>query len=110
MANDFSFAVAPGGVDTGLVATGSTITDALQLVATVNVFATVAASTGAKLPSGLGRGTLVVIRNGGATPLTLYPSASTGSINGGASFSVTNAKTALVYALGSDSFIGVLSA
>lgn len=69
-------------LDTGLVATGSSHTDALALVSSSNLFATVASSTGCKLPAVVAKGAIVRILNGGANVLTVYPP-SGGKINGG---------------------------
>lgn len=68
-------------IDTGLVATGSNSAGALALVSSVNVFATVASSTGARLPVGF-EGASVRIRNGGTNTLLPYPPTG-GTLNGG---------------------------
>lgn len=60
---------------TGLVAQGSTQATALPLQAVYNVFATVAASTGAILPAGVPKNSEVVVKNGGANALAVYPPA-----------------------------------
>lgn len=88
---------------TALTAAGSTKADALQLAASSNVFGTVGASTGAKLPAPSGSAP-VVIYNGGANALTVYSYSSTDTINAlsaGAGFSVTNAKAAIFWPAGS---------
>lgn len=85
-------------VKTGLTATGTTITDALQLVGTINVLTTVAASTGAKLPSTVDVGGEVKVENRGAETLTLYPPTSAGTLNGetaGAGLSVATVEMAI---------------
>lgn len=56
----------------GITATGSTQNDAFQIVSSSTIFGTVAASTGAILPSAHGKG-LYTIFNGGANALTIYP-------------------------------------
>lgn len=79
--------------NTGLTATGSTQGGALALTSNFSVFGTVAASTGAILPS---RGTGMVV-NGGASTLTLYPPVG-GNINGGtlnAGISIPAGKSAI---------------
>ena len=68
-------------VATGLTAAGTGQSDALEVTASLNVFSTVAASTGAKLNSGAGAGDVQIIYNGGANPLTVYPHSSA-AING----------------------------
>lgn len=67
---------------TGLVAQGASQATAWPIQAVFNVFATVAASTGAILPTFLSKNTEVVIKNGGANALTVYPGVGY-SINGG---------------------------
>lgn len=69
---------------TTLTAAGTTITDALQLTATYNNVTTAAANTGVKLwnPAS-GVGTVIVVRNGGASNLKVYPANTSGTINGG---------------------------
>lgn len=61
-----------GTVQTGLTATGSTQGTALALPADVNNVTTVAASTGVVLPA-MNPGDEIVVRNGGANALLLYP-------------------------------------
>lgn len=70
-------------VSTGLTATGTTINDALQLTRLVNVFSTVGASTGCKLPSTTPIGQEVIVQNNGANALNLFPPTSSGTLNGG---------------------------
>jgi hypothetical protein len=70
--------------------------DALALVQGVNVFSTVAANSGGRLPVAGASGPIAVC-NAGANALLVYP-ATGQNINGGSangSFSVTNAKSAL---------------
>lgn len=69
-------------VGTGLVATGSSITDALALTKIVNVVATTAGSTGVKLPN-VDIGVEIIVQNNGANALNLYPPSSAGTLNGG---------------------------
>ncbi len=58
-------------VESGIVATGTTVADAFQLKATINQLATVAASTGVKLPlANIGQS--VTIYNDGASAVTIY--------------------------------------
>lgn len=60
---------------TGLTAQGNSQATGLNLPGLYNVFSTVAASTGAVLPfapSG-GEDTEVMVRNGGASALSVYP-------------------------------------
>src|SRR5580698_2508933 len=69
------------GPSTGLVATGANQAAALSLISTMNIFATVAASTGALLPNPDGKDVIIVVNNG-ANPLSVYPQG-TQTINGG---------------------------
>ena len=81
---------------TALKATGSTKAGALALAATMNVFGTVSSGTGASLPPASGSA-MVTIYNGGSNALAVYTGNSTDVINAlsaGASFSVTNGKSA----------------
>lgn len=69
-----------GAIATGLTATGTVITDAFDMVADVNVFGTVAANTGAQLPS-CELGDSLWVYNGGASTLKVYPDSSSAQIN-----------------------------
>lgn len=102
------------GVDTpntALTGAGTVSTDALLLTSGVSQFTTVASGSGARLPPAAGQGPFLIV-NGGANALLVYP-ASGEKINYGTAttgtFSVTNAKTALFYPIGSG-WIGILSA
>lgn len=78
---------------TGLTAAGTTITDALQLTSVYNNVTTAAASTGVKLWNPQVGGN-VVVRNGGANNLALYPANSSGTINGGSAGAAITLTTA----------------
>lgn len=82
---------------TGLTGAGtSSQSAALALVQGVNVFSTVGANSGGRLPVAGASGPVAVC-NAGANALLVYP-ATGQNINGGSangSFSVTNAKSAL---------------
>lgn len=82
---------------TGLVAVGSSATNALQLSAVWNTITTSASSTGVKLPP-TEVGNLVGIRNDSGQTITVYPS--TGSTVNAAAASVTlaTAKTMICFA------------
>jgi hypothetical protein len=69
-------------VATGLTATGSAITDALDLAAEFNLVATTAASTGVQLPD-WPIGSVIYVRNDGANSLNVFPHSATGTINAG---------------------------
>lgn len=66
-----------------VTAAGTTITDATTLSGLVNNVTTAAASTGVKLNSLTPIGATVIVRNGGANDLKLYPASATEAINGG---------------------------
>jgi hypothetical protein len=61
------------GVSSGLTATGSTQATALLLIRPINNVTTVAASTGVILPIPTD-GMRIIVRNGGANALSVYPS------------------------------------
>lgn len=95
-----------GDVANSLTATGSTQATALQLQADINRFTTVAASTGAILPS-MNPGDSCVVFNGGANALLVYPPVG-GTINAlaanaGYSVSTTN-RTAVVFCVDANTF------
>ena len=69
-------------VATGLTATGTVLGDSLALTSAFNRLTTVAAGTGANLPSSTGVNTCV--QNLGANNLKLYPNGASGQINGAA--------------------------
>lgn len=73
--------VLPAGA--ALTAAGTTIADALLLTGSVNNVTTAAASTGVKLNANTPIGATVVVRNGGANDLKLYPTSASDVINGG---------------------------
>ena len=69
-----------GRIQTGITATGTTISDAYDLNATVNVVGTTASGTGVQLYSMI-LGDEMEIYNGGANPLAVYPQSSSVAIN-----------------------------
>lgn len=86
-----------GDVATGLTATGTTVSDALQLSAVVNVVATTASSTGVKLPPAEA-GAMVTVFNNGANTLTVY--ALTGStVDASASASIATGKERIFFGI-----------
>ena len=84
-----------GDANLGLTAAGSGQSTALQLVSPVNIFSTVAASTGALLPLGASPGDRVQVYNGGANNLTVYPQ-SGALMNGTANAGVTVAPATML--------------
>lgn len=69
-----------GRVGSGISAAGTIITDATDLLATVNVVTTVAAASGVQLPSMM-IGDQCEVYNNGANSLKIYPDQSTVAIN-----------------------------
>ena len=69
-----------GSVKTGISAAGTTITDATDLTASFNIVGTVAASTGVQIPL-LAPNESLLVYNGGANSLKVYPGAATVAIN-----------------------------
>lgn len=76
-----------GDGSTGLVSTGSTQSDALQLVKVYNNVITVASGTGVKLPP-TEEGETIWVTNSDALALTVYPYESTSTIAGASSVSI----------------------
>ena len=82
--NDLNKALAndTSSVESGIVATGTTVADAYQLRATINQLSTVAASTGVKLPLNVGIGQPFTVYNDGANPVQIYEATSGVTIDG----------------------------
>jgi hypothetical protein len=83
-------------INIGLTATGSVQGDALQITSSSSIFATVAAGTGAILPSAHGKADYMIMNNG-ANALAVYPSLGE-RFNGGsanASFSLPAGKNVI---------------
>lgn len=66
-----------------VTAAGTVLADATLLTGQVNNVSTAAASTGVRLNSNTPLGITVVVRNGGANDLKLYPASASEAINGG---------------------------
>jgi hypothetical protein len=80
----------------GLVATGTTAADALQLNVSNNTITTSAASTGVKLPP-TESGARMIIRNDSGQTITIYPFNTSSTINAAAtSVTLATAKTMLL--------------
>lgn len=101
-----------GRVNSGLTATGSGQGDALALQVSNNGFTTVAASTGAILPSFAQVGDVVRVYNYGANALSVYPQTGGAIANGAtnAAFSVASNKSAQFVMLTSTLWGATLSA
>ena len=93
-----------GDLLSGLVATGSTQGTALLVQSDNSFFVTVAAATGAILPSNRSAADDLLIYNGGANPLTVYPpvGASINLLATNASLAVPSGK--VVHAICRDGF------
>ena len=97
-------AICGDGLDS-LTATGSTRADALQLVSVVNSISTAAASTGVLLPA-CEMGASVVVANGGASTVSVYPFESSGvTINGSSSGTIPTAKTTIFFGVSNTGWI-----
>jgi len=94
---------------TGLVATGSTAADALQLSADWNTFTTGSAG-GAKLPP-TEMGAVIGIRNDSGNTITVYPYSTGSTINAAAaSVTLATAKTMLLFAVSSTTWASITTA
>jgi len=94
---------------TGLVATGTTLADALQLSAVWNAVTTSSASTGLILPP-TEVGAMVGVRNDSGQTIIIYPKAGS-TINAAASsLSVATAKTVILFATSATTWASVLTA
>lgn len=102
-----------GTVTNSLTATGTTQADAYALGLTdYNIFTTVAASTGARLPSTMSAGDEMWVVNYGASTLSLYPPTG-GKINNGsanAAISITANKNANIVCIDGTNFVAAISA
>jgi hypothetical protein len=94
----------------GLVALGSTAATALQLSAVNNTITTSAASTGVKLPP-CEVGAEMIIRNDSGQTITVYPYATTTTMNAAASsVTLATAKTMLVKATSATTWVSITGA
>ena len=98
-----------GEIVTGLTAAGSSQATALAITASLNVFGTVAASTGAILSQS--DGARVIVRNAGANALTVYAPVS-GYLNGtqNGTLSVPATKNAMFVSADGINWYSILSA
>lgn len=86
----------------GLVATGSTQADALQLTADINTITTSSASTGSKLPK-CEKSAMVVVNNRSGQTQIVYPFETSGvTVNSTTSASIGNGKSAIFFGTGVD--------
>jgi len=100
-----------GGTTSALVGAGTTSADALQLASGVNIFATVASGSGAKLVSANQAGPNAIV-NGGANALLVYPATGEQINNATATtgtYSIANGKTATFWPAGPGRWVATLS-
>ena len=84
-----------GDGSASLTASGTTSTDAYQIVNVYNVFTTVASGAGAKLPP-TEEGEVIYVTNNGANALNIYPYEATTTIDGGVP-SIVNVGCSAIY-------------
>jgi hypothetical protein len=94
----------------GLVATGSTAADALQLSLSNNTITTSAASTGVKLPPTETGAEMIIFNNSGQT-ITVYPYNTSSTMNNAAaSVTLATGKTMLVKATSATTWVTLTGA
>jgi hypothetical protein len=101
-----------GNILTGISAAGTTISDATDLLASINVIGTATAGSGVQLPSMM-LGDLVEVYNGGSGAMFVYPDQTTVAINqlsAGAGFLLAPNTGVMVRKLTSTSAVAYLSA
>ena len=86
-----------GDGSASLTASGTTSTDAYQIVKVYNVFTTVASGAGAKLPP-TEEGEVIYVTNNGANALKIYPYEATTTIDGGVPSTVNVGCSAIYFA------------
>ena len=97
-----------GDSSAALTATGTNLATAYKIAAVYTQFTTVAASTGAVLPT-TEVGELLIVANDGANSLTIY--AQTGStIEGASSYSLAAGKRVIIYAITLTKWLAILGA
>lgn len=95
-----------------LTATGSTQGTALLLAADVNVVTTTAASTGVILAAGASPGDETVVKNLGASTLSIYPATgeSIDAIAANGAYSLATTKSVILIKTSATRWVSVLSA
>lgn len=81
-------------IETGLVATGTTRADALQLQAAINILETVAAGTGVRLKD-IDSGGIQTVYNDGANPVQVYATDTIDGVAAATGVPLANAKRAI---------------
>ena len=92
-----------GDGSTSLTASGTSSSTAYQINKVYNNFTTVAASSGAKLPS-TEAGEVIYVTNGGANALSVYPYEATTTIDGGVPATVNAGCSAIFFAVTNSSW------
>ena len=95
-----------GDGSTGLSASGTTSSDAYQMVKVYNTFTTVASGAGAKLPP-TEEGEVIYVTNNGANALKIYPYEATTTIDGGVPSTVNVGCSAIYFAPTRTSWQGI---
>jgi len=101
-----------GAVATALTAAGTTISDALDLLADTNVIGTAASGSGVQLPS-CEIGDSCEVYNGGANTVVVYPDATANQINAiaaGSGFNLATNTSCFCRKITSTRWIAFLSA
>lgn len=101
-----------GSVATGLTGAGTGQSDATAVTSDINVFTTVAAATGARLPANLSQGDEITVANNGANALLVYPpiGAAIGTAATNAGVSVAAGKIGVFTCITSTLFIASVGA
>lgn len=86
-----------GDGSSGLSSAGTVAGDAYQIRSVYNVFSTVGAGSGAKLPS-TEEGEVIYVTNASATALLIYPYEATSTVDGAASASLAAGESAIYFA------------
>ena len=81
-----------------LTATGTSAGDATQLTYVYNNVTTVGSGAGVKLPQAE-MGETIIVRNGGANPLTVYPYSASNTINNAGFGTINTECSAMFYAV-----------
>lgn len=101
-----------GQVKTAISAAGTVITDATDLSQSINVIGTAAANSGVQLPA-MNAGESMIVYNGGANPVKVYPGSSSITINqlsAGAAHTLGTNTAAQYHQISSTQVVAFLSA
>ena len=101
-----------GSIESGITAAGTTQATAYQLSKVISNVTTAALNSGVVVPTGAAAGDQVLVRNGGANALAVYP-VGTATINGagaGVALSLAVGKTCQLVCLDGSNWIGTAGA